>query len=192
LSRSRRSRWCLLLLASVAGFTAPPAHAAAKRRLPDSEPLTQERTHPSGAFSFRIPDSWTAGAVPDDPDILEATGDDLIVRFWYRAGEVGYDSLHATCMLQRLWGHMDADPEVGYEYDYIGGAFGSRRALDSAFVVNYETPFRGHRKWRQRNLTIVGGGHSLCLVAHAPVALWKKPQTRSLLEAVFANVKFRD
>jgi hypothetical protein len=67
------------------------------------------------------------------------------------------------------------------------------RALDSAFVVKYDTPFRGHEKWRQRNLTIVGQGHSLCLVANVPVKIWNKSRkVRAILDAVLGNVRFRE
>jgi hypothetical protein len=169
-----------------------PVWARLKVRLPEPPPFSRH-AHPSGAFTFQVPTNWTVGPVADDPDALEAAGDDLVVRFIYRSGEVGYDGLHATCMMQRLWGHMDADPDVRYEYDYVGGGYGPMRALDSAFVVSYETPFNGHRKWRQRNLTIVGAGHSLCLVENAPVSIWKKSgKARSIFEAIPANVKFKE
>jgi hypothetical protein len=183
-------RYALAALLSLAVVS--PASARLKIKLPEPPPLEMHH-HPSGAFTFKVPEDWTVGPVGDDPDALEAVGDDLVVRFIYRAGEVGYDSLHATCMMSRLWGHMDADPDVRYEYDYVGGGYGAMRALDSAFVVSYETPYRGHRKWRQRNLTIVGAGHSLCLVENAPVPVWKKsPKARSILEAIPVNVKFKE
>ena len=41
---------------------------------------------------------------------------------------------------------------------------GDRRALDSAFVVTYDKPIRASAQWRQRNLTVVGDGQSLCAI----------------------------
>ena len=46
--------------------------------------------------------------------------------------------------------------------------------LDSAFVVRYDAPVEGSAAWRQRNLTIVGGGESLCVIGYAPLPAWKK------------------
>ena len=74
-------------------------------------------------------------------------------------------------MLERLAGAMEQEPSVQYEYDFVGGAMGDRRALDSAFVVTYDKPDRrAQRQWRQRSVTIVGNGTSLCAVAYAPAA----------------------
>ena len=47
-------------------------------------------------------------------------------------------------MLVRLAGPMDTFPQVDYEYDFVGGEVGERRALDSAFVVHYDEPVEGH------------------------------------------------
>ena len=50
----------------------------------------------------------------------------------------------------------------------------------------------GVRDWRQRNLTVVGGGESLCVIGYAPAADWKKSkETRRLLEAVLASVEMQ-
>jgi hypothetical protein len=85
---------------------------------------------------------------------------------------------------------MDTAPQVQYEYEYIGGVFGTRRALDSAFAVTYDNPVRGHRQWRQRTLTVVGAGQSLCAMSYAPLSAWKSAKTRALLDAVLASVTF--
>src|SRR5256885_17201676 len=83
-------------------------------------------------------------------------------------------------------------PVVRYEYDYVGGVVANRRALDSAFVVSYDQPLLGQRQWRQRNVTIVGNGDSLCAITYAPLALWEKSApTRALLDAALGSVTFR-
>jgi hypothetical protein len=87
---------------------------------------------------------------------------------------------------------MENSPNVKYEYDFVGGMIANRRALDSAFVVEYDRPILGERVWRQRNVSVVGEGHSICLVSYAPLSRWKKSaETRALLDAVLASVTFR-
>jgi hypothetical protein len=113
------------------------------------------------------------------------------VRFVFRPEESGYDSLHVTCMLERLAAPMDTDPRVLYEYDFVEGLLGDRRVLDSAFAVSYDRPVRGHRQWRQRNVTVVGGGQSLCLVAYVPLEIWKRSsEARNLMNAVLGSITF--
>ena len=127
-----------------------------------------------------------------DPNTLQAVGQGVVVRFVYRPGEVGYDAFHGICITERLSGKPGEAPATRYEYDYVDGAYGDRRSLDSAFFVEYDEEVMGHRKWRQRNLTVVGGGDSLCIVAFAPVAVWNKSSAaRTALEAVVQNVTFR-
>jgi len=151
--------------------------------------LDVEHKHPSGAFSFRTPASWKVEPSKTTPENTEVSGDNVHLRFVYRPGESGYDSLHVTCMLERLAGAMDTAPAVKYEYDFIGGEIAERHALDSAFVVNYDKQIEGYREWRQRNVTIVGKGHSLCIITYVPVPLWKKSRpTRALVDAVLASV----
>jgi hypothetical protein len=153
--------------------------------------LGLERLHPSGAFTYRLPEGWTIGAAPNDPDAMDAVGDGVMVRLFYRRGEVGYDGLHGICLMQRFPGHGEA--EAQYEYDYVEGVDGPRRILDSAFVLAYEAPVQGYKRWRQRNLTLVGGGHSLCIITFAPVPVWKKSgKARSATEALVKSVKFRE
>ena len=170
-----------------------PEIVRAGRRAPEPPPaLNVEHQHPSGAFLFRTPEGWKVQPLAAKPEAIEAWGGDLGVRFLYRPGESGFDSLHADCMLERLAGAMDMDPVVRYEYDFVGGVIGDRRALDSAFVVTYDKPILGQRQWRQRNVTIVGNGSSLCAITYAPLPLWKKSApTRALLDAVLASVTFR-
>jgi hypothetical protein len=80
---------------------------------------------------------------------------------------------------------------VDYEYDFIGGEIAGRRALDSAFVVHYDEPVEGQRDWHQRNLTVVGAGESLCVIAYAPLPVWKKSKAaRNLLTSVVEGIRF--
>jgi len=154
--------------------------------------LTKEYRDPTGGFSFRTPEDWRVGPLADHPDVLEAAGGGLRVRFVHRNGEVAYDALHAHCMLERLAGLMDASPDVRYEYDFVSWTVGDKRALDSAFTVRYDTPIDGQRVWRQRNVTVVGAGQSLCVIAHAPAPLWKKsPALRQTLDKVMGSVELK-
>lgn len=151
--------------------------------------LTERHTHPSGVFSFMTPAGWTQGPVAGRNDLYEAAGDGQIVRFVYAAGDVGYDSLHVTCMLERLAPEQEASPHLRYEYDFLSGVVGDYRILDSAFEVTYDAPVAGQREWRQRNVTLVGKGHSLCVILHAPLKSWKKSKAaRALQEAVLRSV----
>ncbi len=126
------------------------------------------------------------------PELTEARGGGLIVRMLWREGELGLDSLHVDCMLVRLAGEMETQPKIDYEYDFLGSEVGTRRALDSAFVVHYVKPIDQFRDWRQRNLTLVGGGESLCVIGYSPLPVWKKSKAaRKLLEAVMSSVELR-
>lgn len=174
---------------SVLALVALPAAAWAGGKPIAAPPLTLEHKHPSGAFSFRTPEGWKVQAV--SADALEAWKDDLGVRFLYREGEYGYDSLHASCILEGLASSSAAEPHLKYEYDYIGGLLGDRRVLDSAHAMRYDAAVHGHRHWRQRTVTVVGGGLSLCIMGYAPVARWKSaPEARTVLDAVMASVTF--
>jgi hypothetical protein len=176
------------LLVLIAGV---PAMVFAAKRVPPP-PLPAEHRHPSGGFAFHTPEGWRVETPADNPETLNAAGDGVVVRFVFRDGENGYDSLHGACMLERLAPAMEMQPVVQYEYDYVGGVIGNRRALDSAFVVTYDREILGVRQWRQRNVTIVGDGVSLCAITFAPLPLWKKSAaTRVLLDAVLGSVTFR-
>jgi hypothetical protein len=175
---------CLLLL--------PASVGAGKKKDPPSPPsLPSEHWNESRTAGLRTPAGWTVRLEPGPPEEIEARGDGLIVRVIRREGELGLDSLHAECMLVRLAGAMDTFPQVDYEYDFVGGEVGDRRALDSAFVVHYDEPIEGHRDWRQRNLTVVGEGESVCVVAYAPLPVWKKSKpARNLLTSVVESIRF--
>jgi hypothetical protein len=175
---------CLLLL--------PPTVGAGKKKDPPAlGSLPSEHWNESRTVCIRTPALWTARSDPGPPEVIETRGDGLIVRVLRREGELGLDSLHVECMLVRLAGPMDAFPQVDYEYDFVGGEVGDRRALDSAFVVHYDQPVEGHRDWRQRNLTVVGEGESVCVVAYAPLPFWKKSKSaRNLLTSVVESIRF--
>jgi len=187
-TRIRRGRVAATLLLLV--FALSPAARAGKKAPPP--PLPTLHRHASGGFAFRTPEGWKVDSPAENPETVNASGDGVAVRFVYHEGDNGYDSLHGVCMLERLAGAMEMDPVVQYEYDFVGGVIGDRRALDSAFVVTYDKPILGERQWRQRSVSIVGNGTSLCAVTYAPATLWKKSApTRALLDAVLASVTFR-
>jgi hypothetical protein len=182
-------RACASLMAALA-LLALPAEARPPKKI-DPPALPREHNHPSGALTFRTPEGWTVVTPETAPETVIASGDGVMARFVVRQGESGYDSLHGACMMERLAGPMETAPAVKYEYDYVGGIVGDRRALDSAFVVHYDEPIQGHRDWRQRNITVVGGGYSICVVLYAPAAVWKKSaESRVLLDAVLGSVQF--
>ena len=180
--------WTLAILVALL-----PAAASAGGKKPEpAPPLPREHLHSSGAFTFRTPEDWRVEPSPTNPDAIEAGGGGLLVRFLFYKEDRGYDSLHVVCMLERLAGEMDQEPRVNYEYDFVSGVAGDRRGLDSAFVVTYLKPIAGYTEWRQRNVTIVGPGQSLCAISYAPLPLWKKsPAVRALLDAVLGSVVFR-
>jgi hypothetical protein len=63
--------------------------------------------------------------------------------------------------------------------------------MDSAFTVTYDAPIDGHTQWRQQNLTVVGKGESVCVIAHAPKSVWKKSKAaRNLLTAIVGSIGF--
>jgi hypothetical protein len=182
-----------LTAAGFAFFLLLPASVVAgkKKSPPAPASLPSEHWNDSRTLSLRTPAGWTVRLDPGPPEVIETRGDGLIVRVLRREGELGLDSLHVECMLVRLAGAMDAFPQVDYEYDFVGGEVGDRRALDSAFVVHYDEPVEGHRDWRQRNLTVVGEGESVCVVAYVPLPVWKKSKpARNLLTSVVESIRF--
>jgi hypothetical protein len=165
---------------------------AAKRAEPEPAPLTQDHNHPSGAFTFRTPDGWTMRPSRVKPEIVDVSAGELMIRFLYQAGETGGDALHSLCMAEGLAPPMETNPRVEYEYDFVSGMVADRRALDSAFTRTYDNAVHGHKTWRQRNVTITGGGHSLCVITYAPAALWKKNRAvRSTIDSILGSVTFR-
>jgi len=180
---------CLAL--ALACLAAPPAQAY-KNKKPVPEPLVQAHAYPTGAFTFRTPAGWKDVALTGNPDAIQVTDGTSIVRFVYHAQEAGYDSLHAACMLERLAGPMETSPAVSYEYDFVSWMVQDRRVLDSAFVVTYDQPVLGSAAWRQRNLTLVGGGESLCVITYVPMKAWKGSAVlRATIEEVVKSVTFK-
>ncbi len=186
-----RSRPLLALaLAPVTAGLLPGQLNAAKKATPEPPALTREYRHPSGAFAFRTPEAWEVKET--GPETTEAWGEEIGFRFVYRPGESGFDSLHVNCMLERLAPETESEPQVRYEYDFVSGPLLDRRALDSVFSVRYDKAIRGHRDWRQRNLTIVGGGQSLCVVSYVPAQVWKRSlSVRRLVAAVAGSLSLK-
>jgi hypothetical protein len=153
--------------------------------------LSEEHSNGSKTLRFKTPAGWTVTHTPGDLELAEARGGGMILRLLRREGELGLDSLHVECMLIRLAGPMETHPHVDYDYDFVGGGIGGRRALDSAFVVEYDAPIAGEKKWRQRNLTLVGEGESVCVITYVPNSVWKKSSTaRKLLTSLVESVKW--
>jgi len=173
----------LLLAGLPLGAEEPP---------PPELPLVH--VHPSRRFRFRTPADWRVGGSTGRPAGIEATdGKGLIVRYLFYDGEQGYDSLHVTCMMERLAPENEQSPHVEYEHDFLSGTWGSMRVLDSTFVITYDQEIQGHRRWHQRNVTLVGQGLSLCAISYAPEKVWKKDaRARALLDAVLTSVEFVD
>jgi hypothetical protein len=154
--------------------------------------LTQQHANLTDTLRFRTPPDWKVETRAGVPETTELRGGGMIVRLVRREGEIGLDSMHVDCMLIRLAGEMESEARVAYEYDFLGGARGERRLLDSAFVVDYDRPIDGARQWRQRNVTVVGAGESVCLIGYSPLPLWKRSkESRKLLDGVLASVEFR-
>lgn len=173
---------------TLAVFLFPALGVAGGKVLPPPE-LTNEHLNPSGHVTFQTPADWNVTAKGSRVD---AWGPEVGLRLVERDGEQGLDSFHVDCMMERLAGPMETEPQVAYEYDFIGGMVNGARALDSAFAVRYDQKVRGHRQWRQRNVSLVGFGRSLCVVAYAPYEAWKKSaESRALLNAVLSSVTLK-
>ena len=169
----------LLLVAAAAGAGEDPPAV-----------LVAEHKNAAQTLTLRTPEDWVVESSPGQPEITEARGGPLIVRVFRREGELGLDSYHVQCMGERLADPMKAAPQVDYEYDFRHGWIGEREALDSAFVVHYDEPVEGHKDWRQRHVTVVGKGESLCVIGMAPRRVWKKSkENRALLNAVMTSVR---
>jgi hypothetical protein len=175
-----------VLAAVFAVCAAVPSQA---KEPPPPPVLDTEHASPSGALRFRTPAGWKVTTKPTLPETMDAAGDGVRVRFIYQPGEHGFDSLHGTCMLERLAPAADVSPQISYDYDFVSASLGDRRALDSAFETRYDDPIDGHKQWRQRNVTVVGAGSSLCAISFVPSPVWKKSKTtRALVDAILGSV----
>jgi hypothetical protein len=174
---------------TLAIFLSPALGVAGGKPLPVPA-LTDEHANPTGNVTFLTPSDWNVTV--KDRSRVDAWGPDVGLRLVERPGEQGLDSFHVDCMMERLAPPMETHPQVAYEYDFIGGEVYGHRALDSAFAVEYDKDVRGHRVWRQRNVTLVGNGRSLCVVVYAPAAEWKKSKTaRALVDAVLGGITIK-
>jgi hypothetical protein len=177
-----------LAKAALVGFllVAVPAGAGDE----EAVALVAEHENAAQTFTLRTPEDWVVESRPGQPETTEARGGLLIVRVLRREGELGLDSYHVQCMQERLADPMKAAPQVDYEYDFRQGWIGQREALDSAFVVHYDEPVDGHKDWRQRHVTVIGQGESVCVIGMAPRRVWKKSgESRALLNAVMTSVR---
>ncbi len=155
-------------------------------------PLSEAHASASDTVRFHTPVGWTVKTIPGMPEITEARGGGLLLRVLFRDREVGLDTLHVDCMLVRLAPENQGEPNVDDEYDFVSGPLGNRRALDSAFVVRYDQPIDGSRLWRQRNLSVVGEGESVCIIGYGPMPATRKSKPlRRLLDAVMASIELR-
>jgi len=137
------------------------------------KPLAQEHWNSSRTLRFKTPEGWLVQNTSGQVELTEARGDGMRLRLVRWPMDMGLDSTHAECMLQRLAGPMETSLDVRYEYDFVGGEIGERRALDSAFVVEYDAVIDGDKKWRQRNLTVVGAGESVCIITYVRNGMFK-------------------
>lgn len=177
-----------LVAAVLAGLALASVSVTAGDDVADA--LTAEHTNAAETFTILTPPEWEFETRAGLPEFSEARGGPLVLRILRREGELGLDGYHVQCMLERLAGPMESQPQVDYEYDFRQGWIGERQALDSAFTVHYDEAIEGYRDWWQRNVTVVGQGESMCVVAMAPSKVWKKSrEDRELLEAVMTSVR---
>jgi hypothetical protein len=174
-----------LLFVSVIASSGAPVFAGAK----PIPLLTREHRIASSTATFRTPDDWVISVGGSSPEVVNALGGNVVVRFLRWDSELGVDALHVMCMMERLAEPMAIEPRTRYEYEFLGGELSERRVLDTAFSVQYTAPVKGFAEWRQRVVTLVGKGEGLCVVAFCPMPLWKKShEARDLLKAVVASV----
>jgi hypothetical protein len=157
----------------LASLVALPALLSAGDKI-EIKPLALEHWNSSRTLRFKTPEGWVVQNTPGQVELTEARGDGMRLRLVRWPMDMGLDSTHADCMLQRLAGPMETSLDVRYEYDFVGGEIGERRALDSAFVVEYDAVIDGDKKWRQRNLTVVGAGESVCIITYVRNSMFKK------------------
>lgn len=182
----RRCRRCLLGLA-VSALAC--SFAGADESPP---PLVQQHRLFDGAVMLQTPAGWQAAALTRRSDAVDVSGDGLVFRLSYQPTELPADAFHAQCMLERQAPALELDAEVNYEYEYVGGRLLGRAALDSAYRVRYDEEIQGAREWRQRSLSLVGGGASLCVVQMAPAREWKRSRAlRDLAASVLAGFVLR-
>ena len=157
----------------LAWLVALPAVLSAGDKI-EIKPLALDHWNSSRTLRFKTPEGWVVQNTPGQVELTEARGDGMRLRLVRWPMDMGLDSTHSDCMLQRLAGPMETSLDVRYEYDFVGGEIGERRALDSAFVVEYDAAIDGDKKWRQRNLTVVGAGESVCIITYVRNSMFKK------------------
>lgn len=174
----------VLLFAFGLGFH--PALLAAGKGPPS---LTREHRIASSPATFRTPESWVISVAGNNPEVVNADGGEVTVRFLRWDSELGLDGLHAMCLVERLGEPIALDPTLRYEYEFLSGERAERRILDTAYAVQYAAPIKGYAQWHHRVITIVGKGEGICVVAFCPGPLWKRSTTaRETLKAVVSSV----
>jgi hypothetical protein len=152
-------------------------------------PLVRVHRIATSTATFRTPEDWVISVGGNNPEVVNAEGGSVLVRFLRWDSELGLDALHVLCMVERLAEPMAIEPRTRYEYEFVGGEQSERRILDTAFAVQYTAPVKGFAEWRQRVVTLVGKGEGLCVVAFCPLPLWKRSrEARETLKAVVASV----
>jgi hypothetical protein len=152
-------------------------------------PLNRTHHIASSLMTFRTPEDWVISGKGASPEVVDATKDDLIVRFLRWDNEAGLDSLHVTCLMERPGDPEALEPSVQYEYEFHSGERNEWRILDTAYGVQYDGAVRGVKDWRVRVVTLVGKGEAVCVVAFCPVPLWRGSKAaRDTLEAVVTSV----
>jgi hypothetical protein len=179
----------VLVLGALEVFAAGSGRAEEKPAWP-----TVEHVDPAtGRFTFRAPRGWLVAQVPGRKRVTQVLGSGTVVRFVHFRSEIGPDSLQASCASERLTGPMGFEPMGTTHYAYAPATVGGHAALDSAVEVTYDAKIEGHRRWRQRTVSVVGVGESLCIIVHCPARVWKKSKTiRQQLDAIVASVAFNE
>src|SRR5262245_43629499 len=93
------SQWSLssLALFVLALVGSPGAHAAS--RLPV---LSRVHHIASSDATFRTPDDWVVSVSGSNPEVVQAEGREIAVRFLRWDNELGLDSLHVMCLVERM------------------------------------------------------------------------------------------
>jgi hypothetical protein len=178
------------MLAGLLVLTVGPSAATLRAETKTKPDLPREHRIGSSSATFRTPDSWVISVLAgENPEVVTADGGEIAVRFLRWDSELGLDSLHVMCLVERMAEPVALDPTLKYEYEFLGGERSDRRILDTAYAVHYAAPVKGFAEWRHRVVTLVGKGEGLCVVAFCPVPLWKRSsKTRDLLKSVVSSV----
>ena len=90
----------------LASLVALPAGLAAGEKIV-IKPLAQEHWNGSRTLRFKTPEGWLVQNTSGQVELTEARGDGMRLRLVRWPIDMGLDSTHAECMLQRLAGPME-------------------------------------------------------------------------------------